>query len=366
MNHVICSISACCIGFTTAFYVFSAIHLARKEEPTRLHKLSVWIFGLWALSALKDIMLPIYGYDNQQINTAILFMDGWLLLTFAAFLREVCPPQPGERRDSRYLLPRHFLGIVAPFIALSVAQALLNKEWITTVYVWSLVVVGLYIIGISLKRARKYREFLKQHYSDITNRDITRIIYSFIVGTFFYMLAWLFVALVVNPLSDILYYVTGIVLWYVVIRQSENLEPSEEMVSPEPVSEPADMKAYAFEEELRVAMEEREAFLDPNLTLLSLAREIGTNRTYLSRYLSEVKETNFYDYVNQMRVLRKSVPLLKDENRYTLDHVAIKSGFNSLSTFQRAFRKYKGMTPGQFRDQLLGAPTPSPQQTKPE
>lgn len=364
MNHLICSISACVIGFTASFFAFAALHMANRKQPTRLQKLSVWIFAIWSVDTLKDLLLPIYGYEEEGLSTAIFFIDGWLLLTFTAFLREVCPPKPGKRRENRYLLPAHFAYIAIPFVALSVAQAIFQKDWITTLYMWMLVVFGGITIGVSLKRAHRYREFLKQHYSDITHRDITRITYSFIAGTFFYMISWLIISLVNNPLFDILYYTTGIVLWLTVIRQSENLKPAEEIPLPEPVTEALGTKAYAFGEDLEKAMEEKELYLDPNLTLQSLATTIGTNRTYLSRYLSEVKETNFYDYINQLRICQKSVPLLADENKYTLDYIALKSGFNSLSTFQRAFRKYKGITPGQFRDQSLGPCTsPTPKKT---
>ena len=355
MEHIICSISACVIGFTASFFAFAALHMANRKQPTRLQKLSVWIFAIWSVDTLKDLLLPIYGYEEEGLSTAIFFIDGWLLLTFTAFLREVCPPKPGEHRENHYLLPAHFVYIAIPFIVLSVAQAIFQKDWITTLYMWMLVVFGSITIGASLKRARRYREFLKQHYSDITHRDITR---------FFYMLSWLIISLVNNPLFDILYYTTGIVLWLTVIRQSENLEPTEEMPLPEPITEPLETKAYAFEQDLRKAMDEKELYLDPNLTLQSLAIAIGTNRTYLSRYLSEVKGTNFYDYINQQRIFQKSIPLLADENKYTLDYIALKSGFNSLSTFQRAFRKHKGITPGQFRDQSLGTYTsPTPKKT---
>lgn len=364
MEHIICSISACVIGFTASFFAFAALHMANRKQPTRLQKLSVWIFAIWSVDTLKDLLLPIYGYEEEGLSTAIFFIDGWLLLTFTAFLREVCPPKPGKRRENRYLLPAHFAYIAIPFVVLSVAQAIFQKDWITTLYMWMLVVFGSITIVASLKRVRRYREFLKQHYSDITHRDITRITYSFIAGSFFYMLSWLIISLVNNPLFDILYYTTGIVLWLTVIRQSENLEPTEEIPLPEPITEPLGTKAYAFEEDLRKAMDEKELYLDPNLTLQLLAIAIGTNRTYLSRYLSEVKGTNFYDYINQQRIFQKSIPLLADENKYTLDYVALKSGFNSLSTFQRAFRKYKGITPGQFRDQSLGPCTsPTPKKT---
>ena len=34
---------------------------------------------------------------------------------------------------------------------------------------------------------------------------------------------------------------------------------------------------------------------------------------------------------------------------YTLEHIAQVSGFNSMATFHRAFKKIMGMTPGRYR-----------------
>jgi len=40
---------------------------------------------------------------------------------------------------------------------------------------------------------------------------------------------------------------------------------------------------------------------------------------------------------------------MADHPEYTLDYIAAQSGFNSLSTFRRAFRKHMGMNPGSYR-----------------
>ena len=61
-----------------------------------------------------------------------------------------------------------------------------------------------------------------------------------------------------------------------------------------------------------------------------------------------MKGTTFYDYVNALRIHKKSVPLMQEHPEYAFDYIARQSGFNSLSTFQRAFRKYTGTTPGKF------------------
>ena len=91
-------------------------------------------------------------------------------------------------------------------------------------------------------------------------------------------------------------------------------------------------------------------YLNPKLTISDVANFIGTNRTYLSHYINNTLQTNFYDYINNYRIENASKSLLTYVNPIlTIEEVAEKSGFNSTSTFRRAFLKNTGMTPLQFR-----------------
>ena len=99
--------------------------------------------------------------------------------------------------------------------------------------------------------------------------------------------------------------------------------------------------------ELGRVVEEEKLYLKQDLTLADIALELKTNRTYVSNYLSHVRQQTFYDYINQVRIEKVSVPLLREHPEYTLDYIAAQSGFASISTFRRAFRKLTGMTPRQ-------------------
>ncbi len=110
-------------------------------------------------------------------------------------------------------------------------------------------------------------------------------------------------------------------------------------------------EAFALiEEKLRKLFEEEKAYLEPRLRLQDLALRLGTNRTYLSRYLNTRLHTTFYDFVNNYR-LAHAESLLRGTD-YPLDAVASLSGFNSLSTFRRAFAAaHNGDSPQKFRTQ---------------
>ena len=84
------------------------------------------------------------------------------------------------------------------------------------------------------------------------------------------------------------------------------------------------------------------------MTLLMLPSVLLT-AAYLSDYLNKNLSTTFYEYVNTFRVMEACDILSKGD--YTImEEAAEKSGFNSLSTFHRAFLKVMKMTPLQYRN----------------
>ena len=112
--------------------------------------------------------------------------------------------------------------------------------------------------------------------------------------------------------------------------------------------------APLLKEQLSKIIEEEELYLNPTLSIKELASHIGTNRTYLSKYFTHVQQTTFYDYINRLRIEKKSIPMLQDDNNYTIEVIAKESGFQSLSTFRRAFVKQVGVTPSKYRKQIKG------------
>ena len=112
------------------------------------------------------------------------------------------------------------------------------------------------------------------------------------------------------------------------------------------------VREYAFAQKLPAIMEAEELYLNPSLSIKDLTQRIGTNRTYLSDYFVHVKQTSFYEYINGLRIEKKSVPLLTEHPEYTMERIASESGFRSVSTFRRAFLKQKGVTPSDYRKQI--------------
>lgn len=99
-------------------------------------------------------------------------------------------------------------------------------------------------------------------------------------------------------------------------------------------------------------MDEEKPFLQPELTLPQLSEILDIPAHHLSQVINEKLEQNFFKFVNGYRVEAAKTKLHHPQtSNDKLIKVAFDSGFNSLSTFNRVFKDFTGLTPSQFRSE---------------
>lgn len=100
---------------------------------------------------------------------------------------------------------------------------------------------------------------------------------------------------------------------------------------------------------LRLLMEEEELFLDPNLSLRTVADRLGTNTKYLSQVINHHSSHNFQHFINDYRIEQVKKKISSPKYRHlTLYGIALKCGFKNKSTFFKVFREITGSTPRDF------------------
>lgn len=82
-----------------------------------------------------------------------------------------------------------------------------------------------------------------------------------------------------------------------------------------------------------------------------LASAVGMNPNYFSGQFREYTGKKINDYINEMRI-DDAVVKLRERNARIID-VALSIGFDSLSTFNRAFKNVTGKTPTEYRRELF-------------
>ncbi len=83
------------------------------------------------------------------------------------------------------------------------------------------------------------------------------------------------------------------------------------------------------------------------ITLEQLSRAAGMSPKYFCRFFQEMTHKSPIDYLNYYRVERACYQLLNTDASIT--DIAYNVGFNDLSYFIKAFKKYKGITPAKYR-----------------
>ena len=97
------------------------------------------------------------------------------------------------------------------------------------------------------------------------------------------------------------------------------------------------------------AMVEQELYLNADLKLADLAREVKLMPHVISKLLNDYHGQNFSHYINGFRVERAKELILSDSN-LTLEALGYDSGFNSKSSFFATFKKFTGQTPAKFKE----------------
>lgn len=86
-------------------------------------------------------------------------------------------------------------------------------------------------------------------------------------------------------------------------------------------------------------------FLNPTISLASMAERLNTNRTYLSNSIHGHYGQNFSDFINHRRI-EYALELMKEEGDGTnIKDIAVRSGYSHLQSFYRNFAQIMDMTP---------------------
>lgn len=111
--------------------------------------------------------------------------------------------------------------------------------------------------------------------------------------------------------------------------------------------------AQRYKIKLMETMQDKELYLDCDLTLGDLADEAGMTYHQASQVINNQMNQKFFSFVNTYRIQRAR-EILSDPKtgKMPIVELALEVGFKSKSSFYNAFRKATSLTPTQFRKSL--------------
>jgi len=107
-----------------------------------------------------------------------------------------------------------------------------------------------------------------------------------------------------------------------------------------------------YSRQLTELMGREKLYMNPKLALTDLARAVELHPMYISQIINETQKQNFSDFVNGYRIENCKRLLMKPQQELNMFGIALESGFNSKSVFNRAFKKHTGLTPKEFRKKV--------------
>ncbi|OJJ23103.1 AraC family transcriptional regulator [marine bacterium AO1-C] len=137
--------------------------------------------------------------------------------------------------------------------------------------------------------------------------------------------------------------------------ENEDSETSEKIVesipeTPKITSENIDYQYW--KQKVLTLMEADELYKNQLLKITDVAEALETNARVISRMINQEFEMNFNDFVNHYRVQAVKEQIdQKAYESYTLLGIAMECGFNSKTTFNRAFKKFLDMSPRAYLNQ---------------
>ena len=129
--------------------------------------------------------------------------------------------------------------------------------------------------------------------------------------------------------------------------ESENLRPH--TIGSQPIAE-----LQSWKDRLEKLMRANQLYTNSTLTLIDISEALNTTPKQVSQIVNQGFQMNFNDYVNNHRTQAVIEKLKAGEQKVkTLLALALECGFNSKSTFNRAFKKHTGMTPKDFLEKAV-------------
>ncbi len=328
------------------FFVYGVLLLNKGKE--RLKTVIGYIMLSLGLFLSKDMVYYfIDPVENLHLYRLLLTIDNSIVVACGIFVLELLRPGSVTMRN----LVLHISG----FLLLILLYGTTGKPIFFLVneiytYIYSSVVFVWLVINTV-----KYNRMVKKIYADLSSVSISWIwsIVILMLGVLFF---WQFLYWRVDYLLDFAYYILLAIVWSVIFfKTSRMVVPEKEVIESvvlADVSQENNSWKYEYIRKQLKQLEQSDFFISsPQLTLLDLANKIGTNRTYLSEYLNKEMRTTFYDYVNNLKLEHAEhlLSLPDTEKKPTLEEVMEQAGFNSLSTFRRAFQKRYGVSPSKYR-----------------
>ena len=343
-------------GATTMFFFFWSIILWKYRRRNCMMRLLNLSSILLAVCYLKDMVFLLYDWKySEYLNDLAGIIDMVYLPVIARFFLEVA--NPGIVTNKQMYSAMACQAAFIPLYILFPHEEVCLAASILAYFISITTVVYMHIFVI------RYRKRMFNTYSYTERIDVLWVLfacYAFFASHILYSIAFEFTTWI----SETVFNVTGMFLWWIVFKMasrhkvlrmlSGRTQPNDDNESildeNSMIKTTKQIREKHIASQLPKIMEKKKLYLNPKLSIVDLAVALDTNKTYLSDYLNNTLKLTFNDFVNQFRVKEacRIIDSMTASDKRNMIDVATKSGFNSISSFNRYFSKIQGTSPRQY------------------
>ena len=356
--------------------ILGGIMMLLRSFGNRARHILGWSMIMWALMAVIRISVNSYVNETKEaFHPDVLIASCFVTACLASYVIEKLRPgfltlkrfaiflSPVVIGGLSYLTYRLSGGEIHIFYSIKDVFTHFNMDVFLRLLVLALTLFYMILpIYLVVKYADEYSAYLSENVSDPENYDLRWLKRTMIV------LSILYFPYVVLLLTDrtILYVVIKtimLVVWFYFfykalflknIRIEHSFKNGWDLplnVDDEEDDDDEEQRGALFKryaEEVNTWFEREKPYPNDDLRLTDLQRVFPISRSYLSQLFNKELGMSFSDYVNQFRV-EESKRLMDAEPLASIQDIAERSGFHSISTFRRAFTKHTGIIPSEYK-----------------
>ena len=327
-------------------------------SPVRLRR---WTAALFAASALSHLWnLPVFFLASSD-DVMLSYLVGSLLdcMTVGPLAIIILFVMIQDRR--RPLWPAAVM-VFPAVIGIGLAIASRNDDFLLILYAYVILLfIGLVVYMV--REVRQYGRWLRDNYADLEHKEVWQ---TFVVLTIVLLALGVYTYAIEGMAYEYFIQVIDVMLVCYLLWRVETLsdlslfasDANEETVAMTHVEDDDHSSSMCNHSASPLGMsknighllkqhcEESQLYLQYDISLTELAKQIGTNRVYLSQHFA-MQGTTYNAYINGLRIqyfINLYHEAAATHQTTTVQQLAYQSGFRSYGTFNTAFKKSMGMT----------------------
>ena len=322
-------------------------------SPVRLRRWTAAFFAFMALSHLW-YMPSIYLTSSDDKMTC--YDIGGILDCMSTFPLAIVILFTMLQDCKRPLWPAWVM--VAPLIAIMALNIANHSEALVPIFNLYLLLLGIGLIIYIVRATRQYGRWLRDNYADLEHKEVWQ---SIVVLAVILLGFGIYTSEIGGPANKYIVQVNNILLICYLLWRVETLNDLSSSIQTDTITTTNDAEEETDITEnnglsltvssnisslLKRYCEEPQLYLQHDISAMQLAKQIGTNRVYLSKYFASQGIT-YSAYINGLRIqhfINLYHETVATHQPITVQQLAHKSGFHSYSTFNAAFKQRMGMT----------------------